>query len=429
MKTLSILTHLQNALEKFIGPIADFVSNNKIIKALTSAFLGTIPITIGIVVIAILGNISFDPWVQFLNSTGLYDIAQQMVSSTQSLLAVYIAAAIGYSYCEIENQNKKIGSLISLASFISLMPIISVDSIGGTVLKVENFGSNGIFIAIIFGLAVSWMYCKLMNSKLKIKLPQSIPPMVADSLSPTFAVMIIFTFIFAVKYGLSLTNYGDVFKFINDNISKPVLSLGTNPLTPILAFTFMNLLWFFGIHPSPVFNCFLPILIGAITANIEAMSTGQPMPYITFQIVFFAVYLGGNGNTLGLCIATLFAKSEKYKAMRKIVVPANLFNINEPIIFGFPVMLNPVYFIPMVFSSLLAGGVVYGICQFINFSINPTVNLPWVTPGFITAFLTGGIALLIVWLIALFLHFIIYLPFFLIDDNKAYQEELEAKKS
>lgn len=420
---MNVLNNVQSFLEKFINPIAEFVSNNKIIKALTSAFLGTIPITIGVVVIAILGNISFEPWMNFLTSSGLYDIAQQMVSSTQSLLAVYIAAAIGYSYCELENQNKKIGSLISLASFISLMPIITVESLGGTVLKVENFGSNGIFIAIIFGLLVSWLYCKLMTSHLKIKLPESIPPMVADSLTPTFAVMIIFTLIFAIKYGMSLTSYGDIFKLINDIISKPILSLGTNPLTPILAFTFMNLLWFFGIHPSPIFNCFLPILIGAVTANIEAMFSGQAMPYVTFQVVFIAVYLGGNGNTLGLCIATLFAKSEKYKAMRKIVVPANIFNINEPIIFGFPVMLNPIYFIPMVFSSLLAGSVTYGICQFVNFNINPTVNLPWVTPGFITAFLTGGTLLLIIWLIALTLHFLIYLPFFLIDDKRALDDE------
>ena len=420
---MNMLVQFQNILEKFIGPIANFVSNNKYIKALTSAFLGTIPITIGTAIIAILGNLPITPWMNFLQSSGLYAAAQDMISATLSMLAIYIAPAIGYSYAEIEGQNSKIGSLLSLASFLALMPIISVESLNISALDIVNLGSNGIFVAIIVGLFVSWLYCKLMKTNLKIKLPDSVPPMVSDSLTPTFAVIIIFTIVFAIKYGMTLTPYGNLFAFITENVGKPILSLGTSPFSPIIAFTFMNLLWFFGIHPSPIFNCFLPILISAGTANIQAMMAGKPMPYIAFQVVFFAVYLGGNGNTLGLCLATLFAKSEKYKAMRKLVIPANIFNINEPIIFGFPVMLNPIYFIPMVFSSFLAGIVTYGICQIYTFAINPTVTLPWVTPGFVTTFLTGGIPLLMMWIIALLLHFGLYLPFFLIDDNKCYKEE------
>lgn len=424
---MNTINKLQSKLEKLVGPFAMMISNNKYIKALTEAFLGTIPITIGTAVIAVLSNLPIAPWTAWLNETGLYATAQQMISTTLSMLAVYVAVAVGYSFTKNEGENPKIGALVSLASFISLMPVLEMAGEFGniSVLTTDNFGSNGIFVAIIFGIMVSSMYCKLMKSNLKIKLPEAVPPMVSESLTPTIVVMIIFTVIFALKYGFSLTSYGSIFNFISEIVSKPILSLGTNPLTPIIAFTFMNFLWFFGIHPSPVFNCFLPILISAGTANIQAMMANEPLPYVTFQIVFFAVYLGGNGNTLGLCIATLFAKSEKYKSLRKIVIPANLFNINEPIIFGFPTMLNPIYFIPMVGSSALAGGIVYLICQSFSFGINPTISLPWVTPGFITAFLTGGLPVLLVWLVALGLHFLIYLPFFMIDDSKSYKDEQE----
>lgn len=422
---MNTISKLQNKLEMLIGPFAMMISNNKYIKALTEAFLGTIPITIGTALIAVLGNLPIEAWTSWLNETGLYTTAQQMISTTLSMLAIYVVVAVGYSYTKNEGENPKVGALVSLASFMSLMPVLEVSVENGSlsVMTTDNFGSNGIFVAIIFGLLVSVLFCKLMKSNLKIKLPDAVPPMVSESLTPTIVVMILFTGIFAIKYGFSLSTYGNIFNFISEIVSKPILSLGTNPLTPIIAFTFMNFLWFFGIHPSPVFNCFLPILISAGTANIEAMMSNQPLPYVTFQLVFFAVYLGGNGNTLGLCIATLFAKSEKYKSMRKLVIPANLFNINEPIIFGFPTMLNPTYFIPMVCSSALAGGVVYFICEAIPFVINPTVSLPWITPGFITAFLTGGIPVLLIWLIALFCHFIIYLPFFLMDDNTSYKEE------
>ena len=139
-----------------------------------------------------------------------------------------------------------------------------------------------------------------------------------------------------------------------------------------------------------------------------------------YHIVATCVQIGGAGNTLGLCIASFFAKSEKYKAMRKLVTPANIFNINEPVIFGFPVMLNPLYFFPMVFSPAIVGLVTYGLCQIFTFNINPTIAMPWVTPGFVTAFFQGGLSLLLVW--------ILYLPFFLIDEKNTLKLEQENTK-
>src|SRR5699024_7405921 len=172
---------------------------------------------------------------------------------------------------------------------------------------------------------------------------------------------------------------------------------------------------------------YLPILMMTGIANQEAFLKGEALPYYAISIVGAALQIGGAGNTLGLCIATLFAKSEKYKAMRKLVIPANMFNINEPIIFGFPLMLNPIYFVPMVFSPMISGimALIY-LKVMPTISLNPTISMPWVTPGFITTFFTGGMSLLILWIIALLIHFIMYLPFFLMDDRKALAEEQAA---
>lgn len=428
---MKLFEKLQKLLERLINPLAIKLNNSIYIKALTEGFLASIPITIGTAIIAVLANLPIDPWIAFLNQVGLYQVAQDFIAMTMSLLAIYISFTISFSLSKKKTNNALISSVLTVASFLALMPLSSADINGNatSVLEASYLGSGGIFVAIILGLAVPTFISFLESKKLTLKLPDSVPPMVADSLSPTFVAMILFVVIFIIKYALSLTSFGNLFQLIFVFVSQPILSLGTSVWALIFAFTFMNLCWFFGIHPSPLFNCYLPVIIGASVANIEAMSQGKPLPYFVWQIVFYVVYLGGNGNTLGLCVSTLFAKSEKYKAMRKLVVPANIFNINEPIIFGFPTMLNPLYFVPMVFSSLFTGSIIYAVMQFVNFNINPTAQLPWVTPGFVQAIIVGGIPLLLIWILALGLHTIIYLPFFLIDDRNALKSEQENKET
>lgn len=75
--------------------------------------------------------------------------------------------------------------------------------------------------------------------------------------------------------------------------------------------------------------------------------------------------------------------------MKAITLIPNLFNINEPVIFGVPVMLNPIFFIPMVLNTLIPGLIGWGVASLFTFKFNPTISMPWITPSFITAFLQG----------------------------------------
>ncbi len=427
---MSFFDKFQSGIEKVMGPFANVVSTNKFIRALTAGFMATMPISLGTAAIAVLGNLPITPWQNFLVSMGLYQVAQDFISLTLSLLAIYVVISISYNYTKIEGKNAITGAVVSAAVFITLMPIKTseIDGVMATSLLTSNMGSNGIFVAMIVGLLTPWIFCKLMNKNLKLKLPDSVPPMVADSLAPTFVAMILFFGVFMIKWGISLTSYGDIFTFITEVISKPVMYFGTSPWALIFMYCFMNLCWFFGIHPS-ILSCYIPVLMAAGTANTEAFLAGQALPYLTFSIVGAAVYVGGNGNTLGLCIATLFAKSEKYKSMRKLVIPANIFNINEPIIFGFPTMLNPLYFIPMVFTSLASGAVAILLVNILPVTLNPTISLPWVTPGFVSSVMSGGLNLLLIWGVSVTIHFLMYLPFFMVDDANAYKDEQEMLKA
>lgn len=416
----------QNGLEKVVGPVAEKIAGSKFISAMTEGFMCTMPITLGTAVIAVLANFPVTAWTDLLKKIGIYSVAQDFISLTLSLLAIYVVGAIGYCFTKNEKKNGVTGALISLAAFMILVPIQHVtDETGASssMILTNHLGSEGIFIAILVGLFVSWLFCKLMDKNIQLKMPDSVPPMVSKSLSPMFVAMIIFTIMFVIKYVCSLTTYGNIFTLINTIIAEPVANIGSSPIALIFVFTLMNLFWFFGIHPNAILMCYMPVLMIAGTMNTQAFLDGKELPYFLFAVVGSAVQIGGAGNTLGLCFATLFAKSEKYKTMRKVFIPANIFNINEPIIFGFPVMLNPLYFVPMIFSPMVSGFVAIVLAKILPIAINPTISMPWVTPGFVTVTLQGGVSLLAIWLIALFIHFVMYLPFFLMDDRKACLEE------
>lgn len=428
------LNSVQSKMEKVLGPVAGWLNQNRFLTALSQGFMGILPVTLGVAIIAILVNFPIDSWKELLTNVGLYQVGQDFISTTLSLLAVYVVATIGYNFSKNEGKNGLIGAILSLATFITLIPLesVAINDATVSVIKISYLGSDGFFVAMICGLLVPYIYCKLTDLNLVLKLPDSVPPMVSKSLAPTFTAIIIFTCVFLTKYLFTLTPFGDVFTMISTVIAKPIMKFGATPASVITVFTLINLFWFFGIHPNAILSCYMPVLMATAIANQTAYNAGEAMPYVTFALIGSVVQIGGAGNTLGLCIATLFAKSEKYKALRKLVIPANIFNINEPLIFGFPIVMNPIYFIPMILTPIISGIITVTMLQFIPVSLNPFASLatmPWVTPIFIVATLQGGLAFLGIFLVCVLAHFLIYLPFFKMDDNNSYMQEVENEKN
>lgn len=420
----------QEKAEQFVGPLSQSFSENRYIKALSNGMIATMPLTLGVSFIAILINFPVTAWTDFLTNIGVYSVGQEFLSATLSLLAIYMIILISYQFMKNEGGNITAGVVLSVATFLALIPntIVIDETTSISALKLSYLGSDGMFVAMICGLVVPAAFLFLSNRKLTIKLPDSVPPMVTQALEPTFVAIILFSIVFLLKYVLTLTPYTDVFTMINTLISRPVMALGASPWSIIIFYCFANFCWFFGIHPGPLIGAFVPVLYGIRVANTEAFLADSTLPYLTSAVVAFCVFVGGNGNTLGFCLASFTARSEKYRSMRKLFVIPNLFNINEPVIFGVPIMLNAIYFIPMVASSLISGLSTLLLLQVIPVNFNPTVTMPWVTPGFVTAFLQGGIGFLTIWLVALFLHFLLWLPFVKVADKIEVQKEQAAVK-
>ena len=153
-------------------------------------------------------------------------------------------------------------------------------------------GSQGILVAILIGLFIPWLYVKLTRKKLVLKLPESVPPNVSQSMAPTFVAMIIFSLVFFIKYVTGLTPYGNVFTMITTIIAEPISAFGATPIALIVVFTLMNLFWFFGVHPNTILMVYVPILTMAGISNQEAFLAGKELPFYAFAIVGFAVQIG-----------------------------------------------------------------------------------------------------------------------------------------
>ncbi|MBO1627726.1 PTS sugar transporter subunit IIC [Bacillus arachidis] len=429
---MKFLEMTRNGLERIITPLTNYLGNSKVVNAITSGMMLTIPVTIGVTLFAILGNLPFKWWKDLINQAGLYTHMQDMISATLSLLAVYMVVIIAYSYAKEEGMNGMVAGVIALGSFLCLMPMsVKVGEEQIPAILTQYLGSDGIFVAMFVGVLTSKLYCALTRKNIGVKLPESVPPMVADAINPVFISIIIFTIIFFVRVIFGYTPYENIFNFVGQVISLPVKVIGSSVWSVIGIFTFMNLCWFFGLHPAPIINVWYSATAPLFTAAITAFASGTPVseiPYLAFSLMHFAVTVGGTGNTLGLAINMLFAKSEQYKSLGKIGIVPNIFNINEPIVFGLPLVLNPIYFIPLVTSSLVGGliGIIFlGMTGMLS-NYNPLIELPWVTPAPFAAYVSGGWLLLLMTIIIIISQILLYYPFFKIGDKKAYEAEQKA---
>lgn len=430
---MKLFDKLQSFLERFIGPIATKLNESLIVKGLSSGMMRTMPITLGVAAFAILVNLPIQGWLNFLNDTQLAVVIQEVINVTMSMLAIYVVISVSSCYSKVKGESGLTAALLSTGAFLCLMPQ-TVEGKEGIIsaLQTSYLGSNGIFVAMLTALLVTTLYCWLCKKNITLKLPSSVPPMVSQSMSPTFVAMIIFTVVLVVKYLFYLSPYGNVFDMLNNTITQPILNVGGSPLALIGLYTFTNILWFFGIHPSPIVSVYTPVLITCMTANVEAFMAGTAsanLPHLVFMVVFITMNMGGNGNTIGLAIAMAKAKSERFKAMFKLSFVPCLFNINEPMVFGVPLMLNPIFFIPMALTTPITGGIAY-LLAMLGFgnSFNPTVSSPWIMPAPITGLLEGGIMLMIVPLVCILANIILYYPFFKIADNQALKEEAKGEQ-
>lgn len=417
---------ISQIMDKFLTPIVGKLSQSKIVRAVQAGMMATLPLTLGVSLIAILVNLPIGPWTSFLASSGLDVHMKAIIKIAMEISALYMTFMIGYFFAKENEKSGVTGGILALGAFLSLMPLtISYD--GGVVsgINFDYIGSDGIFPGMILALIIVSIYVFFDKKGIVVKLPESVPPMVSQSMSPTFISIIIFLIILAIRFLFGLTSFGNYFDFVNKVVGAPILMLGGNQFSAVIFMVLHSLCWFFGIHPNALLSVYLPVLATAGTANTQAFMAGNIMPFLAFSTTFSYFAFGGSGNTLGLALIMPFvAKSERYKTLGKLSLAPAIFNINEPLVFGLPIMLNPIFLLPLILSSVASG--LLAILAYnigIYATLNPTISLPWIMPAFISPLFTIGIFGVLFAFIAIVVHGLIYLPFFLKADAMALAEE------
>ena len=436
-------------LEKYImGPMTK-LSQLRLVRAITKAGMASIPFTIVGSMFLVLNILPLTIpslqgiWDQtFFKVSSIYMLANK---ASMGLLALYFLLVTSYEYTKSFRDEDGIdvnpisGMLLSLFAFIMFIPqfekgagfnllhdvengIINGWGIGGD--GVSRFAASGIFPAILVSWMVVNIYKMCIIKKLVVKMPEEVPEGVANSFTALIPAFIIALVVFAIQAVL-VSFDTDLFSFIAIPFGF-VTKLTNSLLGMVVIYFIMHSLWVVGIHGPVVLGAFLqPILIHNLALN----QAGAKIPLaLDFKNAYVSV--GGSGFTLGLVIMCIFlAKSEQLKAIGKASIVPGLFNINEPVIFGMPVVYNPILAIPFVLVPIVTGVVAY--LAITTGLVGPNIaQQPWPTPIFLSGIIgTGGDwRALVLQVVNLTISVVIWYPFFKMYDKKLVEEQKQHEK-
>lgn len=418
------MNKLTNWMEAHFVPAAAKFGSQRHLGAIRDSFIAIMPITMA-GSIAVLLNVFFrdlpTTWgmTEFVEKmTPLISINGIVYWGTISIIALAFIFSLGYNLSATYDVNPIAGGIIAFASLIMTTP--QVDSAGSWgYLHIGGYaGATGLFTALFVGLISTMIYVTLTKRNLVIKLPDSVPPAVYKAFAAIIPGLV-------AMYSVSIVTYlVDTFagSSINDLVLKyiqmPLLGLSQGLVSVIIITFLIQLFWFFGLHGHSVLA---PIMDGvymtALNENIAVFQkTGSiaELPWLWTRGSFDAYsQMGGSGVTIGLIIAIFIAsKRQDQRQIAKLSAPMGIFNINEPITFGLPIVLNPVYAIPWLLIPSICATIAYFLTS--TGVIPPVfVSVPWIMPPGIYAFLaTGGSFLAAaVSLFNVVLSVVLWLPF------------------
>ncbi len=335
---------------------------------------------------------------------------------TMGLISIFLSVSIGYNFALQYNKDKIIYSLLSLSSFLILINITEIEK--NRFILIKELSADNMFLSIIVSLVSCYVFSYVYKLSGNIFKAKEIPDYVKTSLNSIFPFFftLIIIILFFNKFNL---------KGILIEILKPIDKYGDTLITVVLANLFLHIMNFFGIHGISIINSILLALWQKYLAlNAQAFANHATLEYITAYPFFqWFIWIGGAGSTLGLNILLLFNKNEYLKNIGKSSITFSIFNINEPLLFGLPIIFNPYFLVPFMLVPIVNGIISY-LAFYFNLVNKVYIEVPWMLPFFIGSYLsTNDYKAIILSLINLVISIVIYYPFL-----KAYQKHLQNTK-
>ncbi len=366
-------------LTKYVVPPLTTLSENTYLSAIRAGMVAIVPLTIigGLFLV-----VSFFPapgWDRLVEP--YRQLLQLPVTATFGLLAVFVCFAIGHDLGRRLQQEASVSA--AMATLVFLLIQIRPD---GQQLSMEGLGSAGLFTAILVAVVVVRVQKFFTDRHWVIALPRHVPAIVYETFLSLSPLVFLVTAFWIVRFVLGV----DINQLLQAAFTPLVFALNTLP--GILGYAcLVTLLWSVGINGDNTLDAIVaPIFLQFLAANVDALSQGQPLPYVTASGFFSTfVNVGGTGATLGLALVMLRSKEPGYRKISRVSLPTQVFGINEPIFFGFPIVLNPIFMIPYVLTALILTTVTYLLMDW-GLVQRPFVAVPWTTPPIVGHYLVSG---------------------------------------
>ncbi|WP_282709416.1 PTS sugar transporter subunit IIC [Ligilactobacillus sp. Marseille-Q7487] len=416
-------------IERVLMPVAVKLSSFKPLIAIRDGIVLAMPLIIIGSLFTILGSFPIDAWTNWVantkfNGVAILDIFNKISNGSFGLLGLVGAFGIASSYAEQYKTDGKSAGIIALASFFVVTPsIMSGDKAPLEGMPYGYLGSKGLFIAIIIGLIAGGLFQWFINRDIRIKMPEAVPPAVSKSFSALIPGAVIITLFGAIYAILTWTGLGNIHDLLLHILSKPLGILGDTLGGTLVAIMLNSLFWFVGIHGGNVINSVLqPVWLMNTDANRLLATKGNldlahGGHVVTQPFIDNFVYMGGGGATIGLVLAIgLIVLSKKASKETEVLAPLTitpgLFNINEPTMFGLPVVLNTALIIPFVLAPMINAITTYFAMSTGIVPLCTGAVVPWTMPPVLSGFLaTNSWQGSVLQLINVVIDIAIYLPF------------------
>lgn len=419
----------QRFIERFTQ-ISIKVGNQIYLRSLRDAFAMIMPLFILAGLGVLINNVFFPLFLKGSLLTNYQTFGNLIVNGTLNIAGLLIAPVVAYCLAQNRNYKNALGTaIVALAGLIVVMPTTIQALPVGTkklvdisgFLSYSNIGVTGMFAGIIIGLFAAELFIKLSRiEKIKINLGENVPPAVSASfltLIPTIVVIAILAIISAV---LLVVFHTDLIKLITTIIQEPLRRVNTSLPGFLLIYTVGNLLFGFGIHQAVINGTLLdPVLLINTNKNMQAFAAGDHVPYIITS-VFRDTFgmMGGTGSTLCLLVVTfIFSRVKASREVTKLSIVPGIFNINEPVIYGYPIVFNIPLLIPFVLTPIISLLIAYS-ATVLGLMNKTVVLVPWTTPQLLNGFLaTGGDwRAIVVQVISFTVGVLFYIPFMKISE-------------
>ena len=441
---MNMMEKFQEGIERVLVPLASKLNSQRHICAVRDAFILSFPLTMAGSLMTLLNFVLLSPdgFIAKLlrlesiipNLADYQQIFSPVLKGSADILSILIVFLIARNVAKTLKADDLLSGLTAVSVYFIIYPdYVFVNEVNN--LSTKFMGAQGLFVAILVGLLVGEFMAILSKSKkLEIKMPDQVPPAVARSFKVLLPIIIITLSFSIVNFLIKQVSPGGLHEWVYTVIQAPLTQLGQNVGSVIVLALLCQVLWAMGIHgPNTIAAVRDTMFAEAGNANMlyvaeHGTAWGAPFP-VTYSGLFdgFGAY-GGSGATLGLIIAILlFSKAKEHKSIAKLSLAPGIFNINEMVIFGLPIVLNPIYIIPFVLAPIV--NILIGYGATCVFKIMPPIayGVPWTTPGPLVPFLgTGGNLMgLVMGIVCLAVSVLVYAPFVIAASKAAQMNDSE----